>query len=201
MKENTQSIQIGREYIHDLSAKELETLNHFIQDFLSKENEIPNAVLSEESEGCPPKQMLVYKDIFYDFYDRRFETGYSLFVGNDSITEISGEELIRLYLTLRSFLFQSEQFEEGVTQSTCPPIKLKKKEINVTPYTSREQFTESEETPPFINKRTWITDDIPSPQSDYTLSTPKGSVFRMCQEDLLGLSQRIGLFLSTQTDN
>lgn len=41
MKENKHSIQIGREYIGDVSAKELETLNRFIQDFLEKEKDIP----------------------------------------------------------------------------------------------------------------------------------------------------------------
>lgn len=50
MKENKQSIQIGREYIHGISVKELEILNHFIQEFLSKEKEIPNAALSGESD-------------------------------------------------------------------------------------------------------------------------------------------------------
>ncbi len=201
MKENKQSIQIGREYIHGISVKELEILNHFIQEFLSKEKEIPNAALSGESDPLTQKQILIYKDTFYDFFDRKFETDYSLFVGNDSITEISGEELIRLYLTLRSFLFQSEQFVEEGTIVTRKPNKVKRKEIGITTYTPREPFTNSEETTPFINKRTWITDDILSPQSDYTLSTPKGSAFRICQEDLLRLSQKIGNFLATLTDN
>ncbi len=201
MKENKQSIQIGREYIHGISVKELEILNHFIQEFLSKEKEIPNAALSGESDPPTQKRILIYKDTFYDFLDRKFETEYSLFVGNDSITEISGKELIRLYLTLRSFLFQSEQFVERGTIAPRKPNKVKRKEIGITTYTPREQFATPEETTSFINKRTWITDDISSPQSDYTLSTPKGSAFRICQEDLLSLSQRIGNFLATLPDN
>ncbi len=201
MKESKQSIQIGREYINDISAKELETLNHFIQDFLSREKEIPNAALPEKSDLFPPKQILIYKDTFYDFLDRKFETEYSLFVGNDSITEISGEELIKLYLTLQSFLFQSEHFVKGVTIATRKSNKVERKEIGITTYTPRKPFTTSEETTSFINKRTWITDDIQSPQNDYTLSTPKGSAFRICQEDLLRLSQRIGNFLATLADN
>ena len=201
MKESKQSIQIGREYIHGISVKELEILNHFIQEFLSKEKEIPNAVLSGESDPLSQKQILIYKDTFYDFLDRKFETEYSLFVGNDSITEISGEELIKLYLTLRSFLFQSEQFVERGTIAPRKPNKVTRKEIRITTYTPREQFTTSEETTPFINKRTWLTDDISSPHSDYTLSTPKGSAFRICPEDLLRLSKSIGNFLATLTDN
>ena len=104
MKENKHSIQIGRESINDVSTKELEILRRFIQDFLAKEKDIPNAALSKDSELFPQRQILIYKDTFYDFFDRVFETEYTLFIGNDSISEIPGEELIKLYLTLQSFL-------------------------------------------------------------------------------------------------
>lgn len=196
MEENKHSIQIGREFINDVSTKELEILKHFIQDFLAKEKDIPNAALSKDSELFPQRQILIYKDTFYDFFDRVFETEYTLFIGNDSISEIPGEELIRLYLTLQSFLTHSEHFVEGAAIPGKLPDKGKKKEIYIGPYTPQELSIESEEKPPFINKRTWITDSILSPQNDYTLSTPKGSAFRISQEDLLTLCERIENFLN-----
>lgn len=201
MKENKHSIQIGRESIGDVSGKELETLGRFIQDFLAKEKDIPNAALSGDSELFAQRQILIYKDTFYDFFDRVFETEYTLFIGNDSITEVSGEELIRLYLTLQSFLTHSEHFAEGITIPTELPNKGKKKEICIGPYIPQELSIRSEEKPPFINKRTWITDSILSPQNDYTLSTPKGSAFRISQDDLLILCEKIKDFLTTTTDN
>ena len=196
MKENKHSIQIGRESIGDVSKKELEILRRFIQDFLAKEKDIPNAVLSKDSELFPQRQILIYKDTFYDFFDRVFETEYTLFIGNDSISEIPGEELIRLYLTLQSFLTHSEHFVEGTAIPGELPDKGKKKEIYIGPYTPQELSIGSEEKSPFINKRTWITDSILSPQNDYTLSTPKGSAFRISQEDLLTLCKRIENFLN-----
>lgn len=201
MEENKHSIQIGRESINDVSTKELEILRRFIQDFLAKEKDIPNAALSKDSELFPQRQILIYKDTFYDFFDRVFETEYTLFIGNDSISEIPGEELIRLYLTLQSFLTHSEHFVEGAAIPGKLPDKGKKKEIYIGPYTPQELSIGSEEKSPFINKRTWITDSILSPQNDYTLSTPKGSAFRISQEDLLTLCERIEDFLSTTTDN
>lgn len=196
MKENKHSIQIGRESIGDVSGKELEMLRRFIQDFLAKEKDIPNAALFKDSELFPQRQILIYKDTFYDFFDRVFETEYTLFIGKDSITEISGEELIRLYLTLQSFLTYSEHFAEGTTIPGEQPNKGKKKEICIRPYIPQELSIGSEKTPPFINKRTWLTDRILSPQNDYTLSTPKGSAFRISQDDLLILCERIGNFLN-----
>ena len=127
MKENKHSIQIGRESINDVSTKELEILRHFIQDFLAKEKDIPNAALSKDSELFPQRQILIYKDTFYDFFDRVFETEYTLFIGNDSISEIPGEELIRLYLTLQSFLTHSEHFVEGAAIPGELPAKREKK--------------------------------------------------------------------------
>lgn len=197
MKENKHSIQIGREYIGDVCAKELETLNRFIQDFLEKEKDIPNATLSDKSDLLSQRQILIYKDTFYDFFNRVFETEYTLFVGNDLITEISGEELIKLYLTLQSFLTHSEHFVAATTPQPKLPEKEKKKEIRITTDAPGEVFIGSEKEPPFINKRTWITDSILSPQSDYTLSTPKGSAFRISQEDLLTLCKKIGNLLSS----
>ncbi len=196
MKENKHSIQIGRESINDVSTKELEILRHFIQDFLAKEKDIPNAALSKDSELFPQRQILIYKDTFYDFFDRVFETEYTLFIGNDSISEIPGEELIKLYLTLQSFLTHSEHFVEGAAIPGELPDKGKKKEIYLGPYTPQELSIESEEKSPFINKRTWITDSILSPQNDYTLSTPKGSAFRISQEDLLTLCKGISNYLN-----
>ncbi len=201
MKENKHSIQIGRESIGDVSGKELKVLRRFIQDFLEKEKDIPNATLCKNSELFPQRQILLYKDTFYDFFDRVFETEYTLFIGNDSITEVSGEELIRLYLTLQSFLTHSEHFAEGTAIPSELPNKGKKKEICIGPYTPQELSIGSEEKPPFINKRTWITDSILSPRNDYTLSTPKGSAFRISQDDLRTLCERIGNFLSPIIDN
>ena len=135
MKENKHSIQIGRESINDVSTKELEILRHFIQDFLAKEKDIPNAALSKDSELFPQRQILIYKDTFYDFFDRVFETEYTLFIGNDSISEIPGEELIRLYLTLQSFLTHSEHFVEGGAIPREIPDKRKNQTIYLGPYT------------------------------------------------------------------
>lgn len=133
MEENKHSIQIDRESIGDVSGKELEILRHFIQDFLAKEKDIPNAALSKDLELFPQRQILIYKDTFYDFFDRVFETEYTLFIGNDSISEIPGEELIKLYLTLQSFLPHSEHFVEGTTIPGKLSDKGKKKEIYIGP--------------------------------------------------------------------
>ena len=76
-------------------------------------------------------------------------------------------------------------------------IGKKIKEIRESQNMTQEELSiGSEEKSPFINKRTWITDSILSPQNDYTLSTPKGSAFRISQEDLLTLCKRIENFLN-----
>lgn len=193
MTEDKYSIQIGREYIDDISKKELKSLEDFISDFLEKEKDIPNANLSDNQDSSPHRKILIYKDAFFDALTRKFEPAFHIFVGEDSITDLSGGEIIELYFTLWTFLTQSENcLKEPVNTSK----EKKKREININPYVPRNVLIGLREKSDSLCKRTWLTNGKKCPQSDYTLSTLYGSAFRIGRNDLLALHEKIVHFLN-----
>ena len=193
MTNDRYSIQIGREYIDNISGEELESLRDFISDFLDKEKDIPAAALTDSPESSLHRKIVICKDAFFDALTRKFETTFNIFAGEDSVTDLSGREILELYFTLRSFLAQSENC---LKETDTPRRKEKTREISVGAYVPRKVLIGLREKSNALCKRTWLTDNGKVPQSDYTLSTPYGSAFRVSREDLSALHEKIVRFLN-----
>lgn len=193
MKEKTYTIQVGRDHMEEVPVRELENLKTFMRDFLKKEKVLP-LIDPEERVDPPCRQILIYRDAAFDTFTREIETDFNIYIGNDALTGISGQEIRALYLTLRTFLG-----EDGKTRpddySANPFISEKK--VTIIPYIPQKRLVSLRENAPCICKRTWLTNENEALLSDFTLTNRFGSFYRIPKKAVLSLYKRIGNLLDS----
>lgn len=131
-KEKNYNIRIGRHFMKNISAQQLENIYQLIHNFCEKEKEIPVASAVTNPEHPSPNTIFIAKDSCFDSLTRDFQTEYAIHVGDDSLTNISDKDFINLYFMLRSFLIHSEGLPEKMPEANSlqlkkqkfPPLKL-----------------------------------------------------------------------------
>ena len=130
MKDKTYTIQVGREHMEDVPVRELKNLVIFMRDFLKKEKNLP-LINPEEKADAPGRLILVYRDAAFDTFTREIETDFNIYIGNDALTGISGQEILELYFMLRTFL--GEDGKKRTDDYSANPF-IKEKKVAITPY-------------------------------------------------------------------
>lgn len=187
------SLHIGHELMNDVTLADLKALHAFLNDFLWQEEELPLASGLPAPSPAAAGKPLVFKNVYFDFDSRRFEADFNIYAEGDSLTGLSGEGLIELYHTLRAFLVRSEKvLKESLPEADVSAERLPRN-IVITPQHAG--------TPTFPKNTTSLCKCISlygrddALRSDYVLSTPFGSFYRMSRRDLQVLREEIGTFL------
>lgn len=195
MKDKTYTIQVGREHMEDVPVRELKNLVIFMRDFLKKEKNLP-LINPEEKADAPGRLILVYRDAAFDTFTREIETDFNIYIGNDALTGISGQEILELYFMLRTFV--GEDGKKRPDDYSANPF-IKEKKVAIMPYVPEKRLVSLRENAPCLCKRTLLTNEIGAPVSDFTVSNRYGSFYQISKKELLSLYKRIGNLLDSDS--
>ena len=121
-KQPKYSIYAEGHFLQSVSPAELRMIHCLISDFFNKEDKMPVAGMKVNTPS--ENRVFIAKDVCFDSRTRNFQTEYSICVGDNSLTNISDSELVNLYLTLQSFLIQSEKFPAEIQDNLNPATKV-----------------------------------------------------------------------------
>lgn len=128
-KQQKYSIYAEGHFLQSVSPAELRMIHCLISDFFNKEDKIQ--VAGRKVNTHPENYIFIAKAICFDSRTRDFQTEYSICVGDDSLTNISDGELVNLYLTLQSFLIQSEKFPAEIQKENLTPETKGEAGVNI----------------------------------------------------------------------
>lgn len=199
MKEKKFCIRIGKESMRQITFSQLSDIQKLITDFLKKEKDIPLAGEIELSKIQPDPSILIAKDVCSELSGQKTEAEYSIHIHHDSITNLTAEELMCLYLSLQSFLLHSEKLQT----KTIPSCKKDKNSIRRQREVKLMEEQGEAQPPlfsvqgsPFISKRTWLSDKKQYPESEYSLYTANGNIWSISRQELLALKKQMEAFFT-----
>lgn len=197
-KEEIYSIRVGRHFLQQVSPTQLKMIHRLIHDFCQKEDRIPLASAATNRDIPSPNMIFIAKDSCFDSRTRDFQTEYSIYIGNDALTNISDKDLMNLYFTLRSFLIRSEGLPaEPPGDDLNQPVKEKGElVIEITDKAFEDYLIQPCDYSPYIFRRVWNTDRTPQPQSQYGLSTENGTIWDMSRQQFSVLQEKISELLN-----
>lgn len=187
------SLHIGHELMNDVTLADLRALQTFLNDFLQQEEDLPLASGVPAPASSAAGKPLVFKNVYFDSDSRRFNADFNIYAEGDSLTGLSGEGLIDLYHTLRAFLARSEKVLKEELPEAEAPAERPRRKITITPQHPGDPMFPKETTS--LCKRISLYGQDEVLRSDYVLSTPFGSFYRMSRGDLEALSGEISAFL------
>lgn len=197
-KEEIYSIRVGRHFLQQVSPGQLKMIHRLIHDFRQKEDRIPLAAAAANRDIPSPNMIFIAKDSCFDSRTRDFQTEYSIYIGNDALTNISDKDLMNLYFTLRSFLIRSEGLPAELTENIQNQPTQNERElfIEITDKAFEGYLIQPCDYSPYIFRRVWNTDRTPQPQSQYGLSTENGTLWDMSRQQFSVLQEKISELLN-----
>lgn len=192
MKNKMYCIRIGSDTLNNLNLGQMRSIQCFIEDFLEKENKL--SISSKNKISLAP--ITIDKEINFQGCEENTTYKYCIKVGNDSLSNISINELIELYFTIQPFLIQSEKFNIQSDSSFYDPSTNDSKiDIKIEEEFSEERKISSDTDSLSISKHTYLSNQNKVPVNKYFLCTPKGSVSNLSRENLSNIAKKMCHFL------
>lgn len=195
-KQPKYSIYAEGHFLQSVSPAELRMIHCLISDFFNKEDKIPVAGMKVNTPS--ENRVFIAKDVCFDSRTRDFQTEYSICVDDDSLTNISDGELVNLYLTLQSFLIQSEKFPAEIQKDSLNQVAKDEQESNIeiTHETIDNYLIHPCQDSPYISKRVWLKDNHIQPEKEYGLFTENSTIVNISRKQLSALQEKIGNLLN-----